>query len=192
MVLGERIKRIRTFRGLTQRELGLKLGYEERNADVRIAQYESGYRVPKNNTLMEMAKILNVNYIHFIGVTPGCAEDIMLTFLWLDEDDRSTIHLFQLVRNPGKCNASDDKSVRYNDSDEWPAQAPVGMWIDYGLVNEFLREWCLRKEQLKSGEISEDEYFEWKINWPASSSDVDEEGHDKENNSYDWRNGQHE
>ena len=37
MVLGERIKRIRTFRGLTQRELGLKLGYEERNADVRIA-----------------------------------------------------------------------------------------------------------------------------------------------------------
>ncbi len=53
-----------------------------------------------------------------------------------------------------------------------PAHAPVGMWIDYGLVNEFLREWCLRKEQLKSGEISEDEYFEWKINWPASSSSV--------------------
>lgn len=108
-------------------ELGLKLGYEERNADVRIAQYESGYRVPKNNTLMEMAKILNVNYIHFIGVTPGCAEDIMLTFLWLDEDDRSTIHLFQLVRNSGKCNASDDKSVRYYDNDDWPAHAPVGM-----------------------------------------------------------------
>lgn len=47
MILGERIKRIRTFRRLTQRELGLKLGYEERNADVRVAQYESGYRVPK-------------------------------------------------------------------------------------------------------------------------------------------------
>ena len=45
MILGERIKRIRTFRRLTQRELGLKLGYEERNADVRVAQYESGYRV---------------------------------------------------------------------------------------------------------------------------------------------------
>ena len=50
MVLGERIKRIRTFRGLTQRELGLKLGYEERNADVRVAQYESGYRVPVSYT----------------------------------------------------------------------------------------------------------------------------------------------
>lgn len=70
-------------------------------------------------------------------------------FFWLDEDNRNAFHLFQLVRNPGKCNASDDKSIRYNDSDEWPAHAPVGMWIDYGLVNEFLREWCLRKEQLK-------------------------------------------
>ena len=111
----------------------------------------------------------------------------MRTFFWLDEDSPGSIRLFQLVRNPGKCNASDDKSVRYNDSDEWPAHAPVGMWIDYGLVNEFLREWCLRKEQLKSGEISEDEYFEWKINWPASSSNVDEQGNDKKNNSYDWR-----
>lgn len=187
MILGERIKRIRTFRRLTQRELGLKLGYEERNADVRVAQYESGYRVPKKDTLMEIARILNVNYINFIIEAPGCAEDIMQTFFWLDEDNRNTFHLFQLIRNPSKCNASDDKSVRYNDSDEWPAHAPVGMWIDYGLVNEFLREWCLRKEQLKSGEISEDEYFEWKINWPASSSNVDEQGNDKKNNSYDWR-----
>ena len=157
MVLGERIKRIRMFRGPTQRELVLKLEYEERNADVCIAQYESGYCVPKNNTLMEMAKILNVNYIHFIGVTPG------------------------------KCNASDDKSVRYYDNEDWPAHTPVDMWLEYGLVNDFMREWCLRKEQLKSGEISEDEYFEWKINWTAMSSSVDEKGNDKKNNSYKWK-----
>ena len=91
-------------------------------------------------------------------------KDIMLTFLYLAIDDRSTIHLFQFVRNPGKCNASDDKSVRYYDNDDWPAHAPVGMWLEYCLVNDFMREWYLRKEQLKNGEISEDEYFEWKIN----------------------------
>ena len=136
---------------------------------------------------MEIAKILNVNYINFITEAPCCAEDIMQTFFWLDEDNRNTFHLFQLVRNPGKCNASDDKSICYNDSDEWPAHAPVGMWIDYGLVNEFLREWCLRKEQLKSGEISEDEYFEWKINWPATSSKVDYNGKDDKKCSYNWR-----
>lgn len=109
---------------------------------------------------MEMAKILNVNYIHLIGVTPGCVEDIMLTSLGLDKDDHSTIHLFQLVRNPGKCNASYDKSVRYYANDNWSAHAPVGMCLEYGLVNDFMREWRLRKEQLKNGEISEDEYFE--------------------------------
>lgn len=61
---------MRTFRGLTQREPGLKLGYEE----------------------------------------------------------RSTIHLFQLVRNPGKTNHSDDKSVRYYDNDDWPATSSK---VDY-------------------------------------------------------------
>ena len=70
MILGERIKRIRTFRRLTQRELGLKLGYEERNADVRVAQYESGYRVPKNDTLMEIARILNVKLYKFYYRSP--------------------------------------------------------------------------------------------------------------------------
>ena len=93
-----------------------------------------------------MAKILHVNYIHFIGVTPGCVEDIMLTFLWLDENDRSTIHLFLLIRNSDKCNASDGKSVRYYDNNEWPTHSPVDMWLEYGLVNDLMR-----KEQLKMG-----------------------------------------
>ena len=187
MAIGERIRFFRNLRGMTQKYLGQVVGFPEKTADIRMAQYESGYRVPKKDTLIEIAKILNVNYINFITEAPGCAEDIMQIFFWLDEVNRNTFHLFQLVRNPGKCNASDDKSVRYNDSDEWPAHAPVGIWIDYGLVNEFLREWCLRKEQLKNGEISEDEYFEWKINWPATSSDIDEKGNDKRNNHYQWR-----
>ena len=187
MTVGEKIKKIRTFRGMTQKELGLAIGFEEKGADNRIAQYETNYRVPKRELLDKMAEALRVDRQNFYTVQPGCAEDFMRTFFWLDEDSPGSIRLFQLVRNPGKCNVSDDKSVRYNDSDEWPAHAPVGMWIDYGLVNEFLREWGLRKEQLKSGEISEDEYFEWKINWPVSSSSVDEKGNDKKNNSYQWR-----
>ena len=171
MILGERIKRIRTFRGLTQRELGLKLGYEERNADVRVAQYESGYRVPKKDTLMEIARILNVNYINFITEAPGCAEDIMQTFFWLDENNRNTFHLFQLVRNPGRAGAADDTSVRYNDGDDWPAHPPVGMYFQYGLVDEFMREWLLRQQELHAGEITRDEYFEWKLNWPRTCDD---------------------
>ena len=36
MPIGTRIKRIRTLRGITQKELGMKLGYSERNVDIRI------------------------------------------------------------------------------------------------------------------------------------------------------------
>jgi len=50
-----------------------------------------------------------------------------------------------------------------------------------------MREWCLRKEQLKNGEISEDEYFEWKINWPATRSKVDFNGKDDQKCRFKWR-----
>ena len=47
MLLSERIKRIRMFRSLTLRELGLELGYEERNADVRIHSMNPAIVFPK-------------------------------------------------------------------------------------------------------------------------------------------------
>ncbi|WP_353847247.1 hypothetical protein [Clostridium sp.] len=53
---------------------------------------------------------------------------------------RVQINLFQLVRNPGKCNASDDTAVHYNESDDWPAHPPVGLWFKYGVVDDFIRE----------------------------------------------------
>lgn len=168
MLLGDKIRRVRIFRGLTQRELGLRLGYEDHNADVRIAQYESGYRVPKKDTLLEMAKILNINHINFICEAPGSVEDIMQTFFWLDEDNRNIIHLFPLIRNPGKCNDSNDMAVRYNNNDQWPAHAPMGMWLDYGGINEFIEEWYIHKEELRNRIITEYQYFEWKLKWPAT------------------------
>ena len=42
MTIGEKIKNARNLRGLTQKELGMKLVFDENSADVRIAQYESG------------------------------------------------------------------------------------------------------------------------------------------------------
>lgn len=169
MTIGEKIKRIRTFRGMTQRELGIAIGMEEKGADNRIAQYETNYRVPKKELLKQIAAALNVNVYNFYSDSPGCAEDIMFTFFWLDEENRGIIRLFRLTRNPGKTNASDDTNVRYNDTDEWPAHAPVCMYFRYGVLDEFMREWLLRQEELRVGQITRDEYFEWKINWPLTA-----------------------
>ena len=79
------------------------------------------------------------------------------------------MHLFLPRKFPGeKCNKVTDTSVYYHDNDSWPAHAPVCMWFDYGVLNDFLNEWVVRMDELKSGEITRDEYFEWKINWPQT------------------------
>ena len=51
MTVGEKIRVIRTFRGMTQKELGLSVGFDEKGADNRIAQYETDYRVPRKEML---------------------------------------------------------------------------------------------------------------------------------------------
>ena len=57
MTVGEKIKFIRNFRGMTQKELGVGIGFDEKGADNRIAQYETNYRVPKRDILLPIAKI---------------------------------------------------------------------------------------------------------------------------------------
>ena len=46
---------------MTQRELGLAVGFDEKSADVRIAQYESNVRTPKEELLRKIAAVLDVN-----------------------------------------------------------------------------------------------------------------------------------
>ena len=79
-----------------------------------------------------------------------------------------------LVRNPGKERNGDDTIARYNDSDEWPVSQPVGMYFQYGLVDEFMQEWLLRQQELHAGQIMREEYFEWKLNWPHTCDDSKE------------------
>ncbi len=78
MAIGERIKRVRNLRKLTQKELGLALGLDENTADVRVAQYESNTRTPKTDLLKRIAKILDVNYRSLYEPTLYAAEYFFL------------------------------------------------------------------------------------------------------------------
>lgn len=42
MAIGERIRFFRNLRGMTQKYLGTVVGFPEKTADIRMAQYESG------------------------------------------------------------------------------------------------------------------------------------------------------
>ena len=56
MAIGERIRYFRNKRGMTQKYLGTAVGFPEKSADVRLAQYESGTRSPKSELTKALAK----------------------------------------------------------------------------------------------------------------------------------------
>ena len=153
MAVGDRIKRARNLRGLTQKDLGIAIGFDEKTADVRIAQYESGTRTPKQDMLEKIAEKLDVNYRALYEPTLYAAEDIMYTLFELDEHYR--VHLHEI---------DDDTDLAYTSKH---------MAINFTslLLDSFMREWQLRKRELYAGEITKEEYMEWKINWPATADD---------------------
>ena len=57
ITFGRKLKHLRQKNHLTQKELGIALGFPEDSADVRIAQYEADTRKPRDETLVEMAKM---------------------------------------------------------------------------------------------------------------------------------------
>ncbi|MCL2843618.1 MAG: helix-turn-helix domain-containing protein, partial [Oscillospiraceae bacterium] len=143
MAVGDRIKRTRNLRGLTQKELGVAVGFDEKTADVRIAQYESGTRTPKEDMLRSISEALDVNYRSLYEPSLYAVEDVLYT-------------LFELDEHYGIKVIGDDKlSIDFNNR----------------LVNDFLREWQLRKQELADGEITKEEYMEWKVNWPQTADD---------------------
>ena len=60
MAIGERIRFFRNMKGITQKYLGMVVGFPERSADVRMAQYETGSRTPKADITAALAQVLDV------------------------------------------------------------------------------------------------------------------------------------
>lgn len=61
MAIGERIRFFRNLRGMTQKYLGQVVGFPEKTADIRMAQYESGSRTPKAELTESLARALGVS-----------------------------------------------------------------------------------------------------------------------------------
>jgi transcriptional regulator with XRE-family HTH domain len=155
MAVGDRIKRIRNFRGLTQREMGVAIGFQVNTADVRIAQYESGTRTPKEDTLRKIAEALDVNYRSLYEPMEYHAEDIMYTLFELDELYGS-LTLYDVEDTSDRFDIQKHKAVSFH----------------VRMLDDFMAEWQQRKTELASGEITREEYLEWKLNWPQSADDL--------------------
>ena len=165
MAVGDRIKRIRNFRKMTMKELGMAVGFDENSADVRIAQYENNSRKPKEELLRKIASALDVSYESLADATMDDASGILHALFELD-DRYPWMHLVETTDNT-------DASVPHK---------RIAICFDYNLLNDFMTEWMLRKQQMRSGEITREEYQEWKLNWPQTAGSLNPRKHGAKTN----------
>lgn len=85
ITFGEKLRYLRRKNNLTQKQLGMAVGFPENTADVRIAQYESNARMPKEELLNEFVRILGVH--NEILTVPVLSEpnEFAVAFFWINE-----------------------------------------------------------------------------------------------------------
>lgn len=144
MAIGERIRYIRKLRKLTQTVLGVRIGFPESSAEVRIAQYETGTRTPKENGIKVMSDILEVSPLALKVPDIDSNLGLMHTFFALED-------MYGL-----EIKAEDDKLMfRFKDERK----------LDPSFC-QMLFAWAQQTEKLKNGEITKEEYDEWRYNYP--------------------------
>ena len=175
MNIGERIRRIRNLRGLTQNQLGQLIGFDESNAYKRIMQYETGYRVPRIDIINKLASALDVNPLAISSTNNDSLKNDFLddvssknnfedtNSLEINSLEAMMYNLFK-IEEEFKFKISIIKSV--NESGEEIEK--VALVSDSEIFKNLAEEWVKRREELEKGTISEDEYLEWQINWPQT------------------------
>lgn len=85
MTLGEKIKKYRLLHDMTQKELGIKIGFSAATADTRIRQYEKDTMAPKSEIRKKMATALDVDMSALSNIDIQSIEDVVRTFFFMEE-----------------------------------------------------------------------------------------------------------
>ena len=145
MAIGERIRFIRNLRGMTQKYLGTLVGFPEKTADIRMAQYEAGTRTLKENLTKALAGALDVSPLALNVPDIDSYFGLMHTLFALEDRYGLTIEtrdgeaLFRIDPRKGK---------------------------DAARISELVCAWAAVAEKYHAGEISRDEYDKWRYYYP--------------------------
>ena len=149
MAIGERIHFFRTMRGMTQKYLGMLLGFPEKSADVRLAQYETGARTPKADLTACLANALGVSPLALSVPDIDSYLGLMHTLFTLE--DRYGLTIDEL---------DGEVCLRVN----------VRHSKDAARLHEMLCSWRQAAAMLKAGEISQEDYDRWRYRYPEFSN----------------------
>lgn len=145
MAIGERIKYIRNLRGMTQKYLGMAIGFDEKTADVRMAQYESGKRTPKERLVEQIAFVLEVSPMALTIPDIDTYIGLAHTFFTLED-----IYGLKITEVDGEICLKPDQS-KGRQAEE---------------AAKIFSAWRQEAAKLESGEITKEEYDKWRYRYP--------------------------
>lgn len=158
MAIGNRIKLFRNMRKLTQKELGAKVGFPFNATDVRIAQYESEKRIPKDDMVNKLASILDVSPAAIKIPEIDTYIGVMHTLFALED-----AYGIKVNKIDGELCISLDKTNS-----------------TYLSMFEMLNAWQTEYEKYKNGEITKEEYDYWRYNYPKVEAERFKQDIDKQ------------
>lgn len=145
MAIGQRFKFFRNRKSFTQKQFGKALGFQDKTSDVRIAQYESEARIPRQELLKEMAQLLDVS-THAITVPDiDTDEGLMHTFFALED-----MYDLSITEVDGK-----------------PCLSPTFSSISSLSLEQALSAWLQHKKELNAGAITKEQYDNWRYQYPS-------------------------
>ena len=145
MAIGERIRFFRNLKGMTQKFLGVKIGFPEKAADVRLTQYETGSRTPKPELTNALANALGVSAMA-LNIPDIDSEVGLMHTLFALED----IYGFKIDKLNGEVYIKLDKDKG----------------TSYISLLERFTAWQKEAEKYRNGEISKEEYDRWRYTYP--------------------------
>ena len=145
MAIGQRIRFFRNRKGMTQKQLGEVLGFLGKTSDVRMAQYESEARVPKHDLVKEMADFFDIS-THALTVPDIDSYTGLMHTLFALED----MYGLKIDEMDGEV------VIRLDKSD----------YSTYASMDKMFRAWLAESQKQESGEISKEEYDQWRYKYP--------------------------
>ena len=113
--VGNRIRKIRTEKGISQADLGARVGL---NAD-RIQKYENGVRKPKKDMLKAIAAALDVSTMALVD--PNTTTYIGAMYAFFEMEEHFNLHIESAPKDhaPGMFLAVDFRNGMYRYMEEW-------------------------------------------------------------------------
>ena len=138
MISGEKLRKLRLLRKLTQKELAHMSGL----TDSAIRNYELGYRSPDEEQLRKIAESLQCDVSALVDHTPIS----IFEFMQVVFDYEKEFKIRPLVEG-----------------------STLGLIFHEENFNDFIKEWDDMRKKHYNGEISDEEFDDWKLSYPKKS-----------------------